>query len=137
MTLTEQLVQQLVPPLLTLIVTALGIVGTWSMNELRKKLKTERQRQIFDMFSESAREAVDGVMGELNSEIREAAADGSITWDEREKILEKAKAMTKIKLGEGLGGITEFIVSDDVEKFIRAKVDAAIERYLSQMPGRR
>lgn len=124
----EQILNVLVP----VVVTLLGLLGTWLTKVVTSKLQTEQQRSIALTLSELASDVVLELQQTTVEAAKERARDGKITAEEAADI--KQLAVDKLKAMLGPKGkakaLKAFGFDDDaqLEAFISTKIEAEVRK---------
>lgn len=121
----ESLSSALTAELVPIVVSLLGLLGTWVLNELRRKIKTERHAKLFDSLRGAAEVAVRDLEQTLVPEIKAAAKDGKITEAERAKLQRIAVERTKRNLGTMTKDLRA-VVGTEVDHVIRSYVESHV-----------
>jgi len=114
-------------------ITIIGLLGSWAVLELRKfiasRTENERLKNVLLMVTDSVEASVRRVSQELVPQVREAAADGKITTEERERLRQEALRLTKQHMGAGtLGCLADKTGLDDagLDDYLITRIEAAV-----------
>jgi hypothetical protein len=113
----NELWEALAPQLVPLVVSLVGIVSTWAINSLRKRLDSQRALTILNLVERMVEIGVSEAEQVVVPEAKKAMVDGKLTREEGDKIkalvIERAKA---------------HLPSDVSESLIASAVEAAVLR---------
>lgn len=96
----DQLWQAIAPELVSLVVTILGIVSTWAINSLRRKLDVEHAGAILDQVERVTNLVVLELEQTMVPEIKAALADGKLSEAEAVKLRELAIERVQSHVGK-------------------------------------
>lgn len=123
----------IIDQLITIIYGALGILGAFALAQLRTYLKARGFNERVDYAIESALTAADVAVRRVSQElvpmVREAAADGKIDAEEREKLVAEALRLCKLHIGPiALAALKDALSLDDesLDDYLRSLVEAAV-----------
>lgn len=121
----QTLVPAMVEQLLPLVVTAMGLMATWALNSLRRKLDSEAAGRALDSVERVVRAVVDELDQTLVPHIRRVSQDGVITQEERNAL--RATAKTKILAALGKHGAREARrYFGDLDAFLDSLIEAKV-----------
>lgn len=124
----SQVINQLAP----LVVTLLGLLGSWLVLELKKRVSNARALDVLNKIASLTETVVLDLEQTVISSIRDAAADGTITRLEAEQA--KIIALAKVKAYLGPKGKAEAMAAfgfkddSDLDAFIGSHVEAAVAK---------
>jgi hypothetical protein len=124
----EQVLAQLVP----LVVTLLGLLGSWLIVAIRSKVKSEQARGMLLRLSEQASDVVLELEQGAVAKLRELSADGKLDAADIQQL--KELSIQKFKQQLGTRGkadalrVLGFKDEAELEAVLRAKVEAEVAR---------
>jgi hypothetical protein len=123
--MVETILAQIMTIVLPVLVTSIGVLITWGLNEGRKWVKTKSDNEAIDTAFNQLNLITTGVVKAAEQSIKEAAADGKITTAEAYKI----KTMVVAEIRNQLPKSTEKIltgIADNINGMIDSKVEEAV-----------
>lgn len=93
--MVETIIAQLMTIIMPVLVTTIGVIITWGLNELRKWIKTKSDNEAIDTAFNQLNQITKSAVTAAEQSIKEAGADGKITMAEAKKV--KALVMSSVK----------------------------------------
>ena len=126
--LLAQVVNQLAP----IVVSIVGMLGGWVLLELKKRISNARALDVINKVSSLTETVVLDLEQTVIANLRDAAADGTITATEAEQA--KVIALAKVKSYLGPKGKKEALAAfgfqddSDLDAFINSHIEAAVAK---------
>lgn len=98
----NELWQTIRPELLSFVVTLLGLISTWAINSLRRKLDVEHAGSILDQVERVTNLVVLELEQTMVPEIKAALEDGKLSKDEAEKLKKLAIERVQAHVGKNV-----------------------------------
>lgn len=117
--------QQMLSILIPFALTALTIVTTWALAELRKWLKSKSDSEQLDSSLDVLDEVVAAVVTQINETVKQANADGVITREEAIRLKRDALAAIDDQLPKATRKVLEIWI-DKLDDFIGGKIEVAV-----------
>lgn len=127
----DQLLGQILTILIPILATAVGGVitalGTRCVSYLKEKINSHKFNKYLDILNNTIQDVVVGLNQSTVNIIKEAAADGKLTEEEKKQIFETAKLDIYGILGpKGIEVLQA--VYNDLDELIRYKIEATVFR---------
>jgi hypothetical protein len=122
---TDGIFNQLLTIIVPFAVTALSILATWALNELRKFIKAKTGSAELDASITVLDDIVHNVVAKLNETVKVVSADGIITVDEARQLKLEAMASINSQLPASTRRLLEIWI-DRLDDFISGKVEVAV-----------
>jgi hypothetical protein len=113
----NELWKAIAPELVSFVVTILGIVSTWAINSLRKRLESQRALAVLNLVERVVEIGVSEAEQVVVPRVKKAVEDGKLTRMEGDKI----KALV-------IGRAKAHLPPDVSESLIASAVEAAVLR---------
>jgi hypothetical protein len=124
--------QQVLAALVPLVVSLLGLAGTWLMAVIRSKVKSEQARGMLLRLSEQASDVVLELEQTAVAGLRKRSADGKLDRNDIEQL--QSLAIAKLKEHLGTHGkasalkVLGFKDEAELEAVLRAKIEAEVAK---------
>ena len=127
----DQLLGQILTILIPILATAVGGVitalGARCVSYLKEKVNSHKFNKYLDILNDTVQDVVVGLNQSTVNVIKEAAADGKLTEEEKKRIFETAKLDIYGILGpKGLEVLQA--VYNDLDELIKCKIEATVFR---------
>lgn len=135
----EQLQTEIMAILIPAVTTAIGIVLTWGLAELKRFIASRTKNENIRHALESVGELTFHTVAELNQSVRKAYEDGKLTPDEAKKLKAEALAKIKIQIPEAMKIMLEAAVTnldDYLGTLVESNVAAQKPRLVAESEGR-
>lgn len=121
----QPLMQQLLAIIIPFAVTALSVLTTWALYELKKYIKGRTDSQALDDAMLVLESVVQSTVAKINETIKEVGADGVITKAEAQMLKEAAMNAVNEQLPPATKKILE-IGNKKLQDFISGKIEIAV-----------
>ena len=107
------------------LITAIGIIATWGLNELRKWVKTKTDSETVDAAFNSFGKITQTAVLRAEQAIKEFGADGKITPDEAARIKNIVFSQVKNQMAPSTQKVLKK-VANNVDDLIDAKIEEMV-----------
>lgn len=123
--ITSQIVTQAMALVVPMLITAIGVIATWLLNELRKWTKSKTDNQTIDTAFNQFDKITKGAVVRAEQAIKEFASDGKITSEEAIKIKKLVFNNIKTQIPKSTGIILKKSVNN-FDDFIDSKIEETV-----------
>jgi hypothetical protein len=111
--------------ILPALITLIGALVAWGLNEARKWLKTKTNNEAVLFALNNLDSVTQAVVAKINQSVKEAGDDGKITPEEALRIKDIALNEIKAQIPTSQKAILDKAIAD-LDKFVDAKVEETV-----------
>jgi len=124
----DNIINQIMSIVIPSLITAIGILLTWGLNELRRFVKNRTDSDQVDVAFKQFNKIATGAVIRAEQALKQYGADGKITKDEAKKVKELVVSDIKSQLPSTTESLLKKVIND-----IDALIDTKIEGEVYQL----